>query len=288
MSDFKFQHTHLFSYRENSFKRGLKIMTAQPSHHSQNNSMPMVDWRCFQLLGVRIRDTPLSEAVRFLIETAQQHISLTAGFVNADCLNQAYRDTEYRSILNGFDVIFADGSGIRLACRLNRWDIPNNVNGTDLFPLLCEALTETGLSLYLLGGQPDVAAIAAANMQQKYPQLKIAGTQHGYFKADELPAVLQQINQSGAAVLLVGFGAPAQERWLQTHRDTLTIPVRLGVGGLFDYYSNRIPRAPLWLRKLGLEWTWRLLQEPSRLWKRYILGNPLFIFRVLTERYLKR
>jgi exopolysaccharide biosynthesis WecB/TagA/CpsF family protein len=269
-------------------KSGLKSMKEEPSNHSKNNSMITMNLRRFKLLGVDIQDMTLSDAVRLLMDAAQKNISVTAGFVNADCLNQAYRDTEYRDILNNFDVIFADGSGIRLACRLNDWAIPNNVNGTDLFPLLCQALAETGLSLYLLGGQPQVAETAALNMQKKYPQLKIAGTQHGYYHRDELPAILKQINQSGAAVLLVGFGAPNQERWLQTHRNTLQIPVRLGVGGLFDYYSDRIPRAPLWLRDRGLEWTWRLWQEPARLWKRYILGNPLFVFRVLTERYLKR
>ncbi|HNW79296.1 MAG TPA: WecB/TagA/CpsF family glycosyltransferase, partial [Candidatus Competibacteraceae bacterium] len=112
------------------------------------------------------------------------------------------------------------------------------------------------------------------------PGLVIAGTQHGYFSPAEEGEIIARINASGAGVLLVAFGVPRQELWLAEHHEVLLPPVRMGVGGLFDFYSGRIPRAPLWLREIGLEWVWRLIQEPGRMWRRYILGNPLFLYRV--------
>jgi len=137
-----------------------------------------------------------------------------------------------------------------------------------------------GRSLFLLGARPGVAAAAAQSMRQRYPALRIAGTRDGYFDAAEEPAVIEQINASGADILLVAFGAPRQDLWLHQHRDVLAPPVRMGVGGLFDFYSGRIPRAPEWMREIGLEWAYGLLQEPGRMWRRYVIGNPLFLYRV--------
>jgi N-acetylglucosaminyldiphosphoundecaprenol N-acetyl-beta-D-mannosaminyltransferase len=117
-------------------------------------------------------------------------------------------------------------------------------------------------------------------MQARYPELIIAGTRDGYFDAAEEAEVIESINASGADILLVAFGAPRQDVWLKAHKQALRVPVRMGVGGLFDFYSGRIPRAPVWMREMGLEWTYRLLQEPGRMWRRYIIGNPLFLYRV--------
>jgi N-acetylglucosaminyldiphosphoundecaprenol N-acetyl-beta-D-mannosaminyltransferase len=117
-------------------------------------------------------------------------------------------------------------------------------------------------------------------MLERYPQLKIAGARDGYFSPEEEEGVVDAINGSGARILLVAFGAPRQELWLARWRDRLLAPVSMGVGGLFDFYSGRIPRAPLWMREMGLEWVYRLMQEPGRMWRRYVIGNPLFLYRV--------
>jgi N-acetylglucosaminyldiphosphoundecaprenol N-acetyl-beta-D-mannosaminyltransferase len=149
---------------------------------------------------------------------------------------------------------------------------------------LCEALASSGRSVYLLGARPGVAAAAAEAMARRVPRLIIAGTRHGYFPPEDTDAVIDTINRSGANVLLVAFGAPAQELWLARHRARLAPSIRIGVGGLFDFYSGRIPRAPRWLQELGLEWVWRLVQEPRRMWRRYLVGNPLFLWRVMRQR----
>ncbi len=206
-------------------------------------------------------------------------------FVNADCMNISIKNSQYRHCLqNACDMVFADGSGIRLASLWKGLAPKDNLNGTDMFPLLCQQLADNGLSLFLLGGEEGIAASTADKMQCRYPNLKISGTHHGFIDTPQLnDAVIKQINESGASVLLVAMGAPKQELWLAKHKHKLDVSVGIGVGGLFDFYAEKVKRAPLWVRQIGMEWICRLSEEPGRMWKRYILGNPLFIYRVLKE-----
>ncbi|ABV37558.1 glycosyl transferase, WecB/TagA/CpsF family [Shewanella sediminis HAW-EB3] len=206
-------------------------------------------------------------------------------FVNADCMNISIKNSQYRHCLqNACDMVFADGSGIRLASLWKGLAPKDNLNGTDMFPLLCQQLADNGLSLFLLGGEEGIAASAADKMQCRFPRLKVAGTHHGFIDDPKLnDAVIKQINESGASVLLVAMGAPKQELWLAKHKHRLDVAVGIGVGGLFDFYAEKVKRAPLWVRQIGMEWICRLSEEPGRMWKRYILGNPLFIYRVLKE-----
>lgn len=240
--------------------------------------------RRLSLLGVAIDNTTMGEAVRWIIGRAEAGQSARISFANPDCLNIATRNPQYRRALADADRVFADGIGIRIAARLTGQRMADNVNGTDLFPLLCDAAARTGLSLYLLGGRPGVATSAAQWAAARFPGLVIAGSRDGYFDAGEEDRVVDDINRSGASLLLVGLGAPRQDLWLRSAGDRLAVPVRLGVGGLFDYYSGRIPRAPAWLREVGLEWVWRMGCEPHRLWRRYLVGNPLFLARVVLQR----
>lgn len=206
-------------------------------------------------------------------------------FVNADCLNMTVKDPIYYHCLkHSCDRIFADGLGIRIASHWKGVSPKDNLNGTDMFPRLCDQASQASLSIFLLGGAPGIAEQAALNMQESYPGLTIAGTHHGYLDSQQLEkAVIDKINASDASILLVAMGAPKQELWLEKYQPQLNVAVGIGVGGLFDFYSEKITRAPLWVRQIGMEWICRLLAEPKRMWKRYILGNPLFIFRVLIE-----
>jgi len=238
--------------------------------------------------GVPIVNTTMDAAVDWIAARAvstptaatEHDGKFLLAFVNPDCLNIAYRHAPYRRILQQAARVLPDGIGIKIGCRMRGLGLAANVNGTDLFPRLCQRAAQDSFSLFLLGARPGIAELVAENMRQRYPGLTIAGVHHGYFGSDEEAAIVARINDSGAAVLLVAFGVPRQELWLAAHHATLTPPVRMGVGGLFDFYSGRIPRAPLWLREIGLEWVWRLLQEPGRMWRRYLLGNPLFLYRV--------
>jgi N-acetylglucosaminyldiphosphoundecaprenol N-acetyl-beta-D-mannosaminyltransferase len=233
-----------------------------------------------EFFGIPLVNTTMAEAVDWISEQAWGGGRSLLAFVNPDCLNIAYRDDAYRRILLGAARVLPDGIGIHLGCRMLGVALRANVNGTDLFPPLCERAAREGLGLFLLGARPGIPEAVATNMRARYPGLRIVGIQDGYFDPAEEDAIIARINGSGASILLVAFGVPRQEKWLARHHDQLTPPVRMGVGGLFDFYSGRIPRAPLWMREIGLEWVWRLMQEPGRMWRRYLIGNPVFLFRV--------
>lgn len=243
--------------------------------------------RQLSLLGVSFLNLRMAEALDLIRGTIGEGAQKTVYFINADCLNQAVENDNYATVLRQGDLVFPDGSGVRLGCKLLGDQVLDNVNGTDMLPLLCELAREVDARLYFLGAKPGIAARARDKLQARYPGLRIVGEHHGYFQRNgaEETALIDTINSSGAAILLVAFGVPAQEYWIQRHRHQLSATVLMGVGGLFDFYSDTIPRAPRWLRRWGLEWTYRLYQEPRRLFRRYIIGNPLFVWRVLRWRW---
>jgi exopolysaccharide biosynthesis WecB/TagA/CpsF family protein len=212
-----------------------------------------------------------------LVAMAKSGECATVQFINAHCVNVAQTNGAYREALNRADFLLPDGSGMAIAARMAGTELGENLNGTDLFPELCRCAAERGQSIFLLGGKDGIAEAAGQAMQERYPALTVAGTRHGYWSASEEEAVVAEINASGAAIVLVGLGVPTQEIWIDRIRDRLMARVVMGVGGLFDYYSGRIPRAPGAVRKIGCEWVWRLAQEPRRLFVRYVLGNPRFL-----------
>ena len=235
-------------------------------------------------LGIRIDNLTMDEAVHTILTRAEGPEASQLSFVNADCVNISYRDADYRNILRNSSVVLADGIGVKLAGRILNTNIRQNVNGTDLFPRLCAELEQKQLGLFLLGGKPGVAADVAAWIHKNYPLVRVAGHRHGFFTPEETPDVLAQIRQSGANILLVAFGAPRQEKWIANHLNEVGAKVAMGVGGLFDFYSGRIARAPQWVREIGMEWFYRFMQEPRRMWRRYFVGNAVFLTRVVLSR----
>lgn len=237
------------------------------------------------LLGIPITNITMNEAVETICEQLDGDQPRQVCFVNADCANIAYHDPDYLAALKGADICLADGIGMKLAGKLLAREIRQNVNGTDLFPGLCQALEKSGKGVFLLGARPGVAEDVAAWMKANHPGIEVRGCQHGYFTESEQAAVFDRIRTSRSSLLLVAFGAPSQDVWIRQNLSRLNINVGMGVGGLFDFYSGRIARAPLWMREIGMEWLYRLTREPRRLWKRYLVGNVVFLYRVLRERY---
>lgn len=236
------------------------------------------------ILGVRIDNLTMPEAVDWIVTAAEGDHPQRLCFVNADCMNLTFKNREYTQSVLRSDLVLADGIGLKLAGKILKRPIIQNVNGTDLFPRLCEKLSGTETSIFLLGGREGVAQGVAEWVERNHPEAKIAGYRHGYFTPEQLPEVREEIRASGANILLVAFGAPRQDLWIEEQLPGLGPKVAMGVGGLFDFYSDRIPRAPQWMRELGLEWLFRLIQEPGRMWKRYLVGNGIFVFRVLRYR----
>jgi N-acetylglucosaminyldiphosphoundecaprenol N-acetyl-beta-D-mannosaminyltransferase len=235
-----------------------------------------------EVFGIRFRtgtmDQALDEIDSMLKHPRPDGQPYFCAFANADCLNIAYKNARYTDILNKADAVWADGVGIAISAHLMHTPVHGNVNGTDMLPLLCRR----GWSLYLFGAAPGVAEKARKRLLAEFPMAKIVGADHGFCKTPEQEsAVINRINAAKPDILLVAMGVPKQEEWIVSHRAQLNCGIAVGVGGLFDFASGRIPRAPMWMRKLKIEWTYRLYNEPVRLFRRYIIGNPLFIWRVV-------
>ena len=208
--------------------------------------------------------------------------------VNAHCLNLCYEDPRLRDFLNGAEAVLCDGAGVMLAARILGERIPQRITYADWIWQLADLASARGFSLYFLGARPGVAREAARRLRKRYPDLEIVGVRHGYFDhsagAAENEAVVEEINASAPDILLVGLGMPLQERWLMENIERLDAGVVLTGGAVFDYVSGRLRRGPRFLTDSGFEWLARLLVEPRRLWRRYLLGNPLFLLRVLRQR----
>lgn len=240
------------------------------------------------LLGIPIDNLTMAAAIETILDWLNDEGSRQICFVNADCVNIAYNNNAYLKVLNNADLCLADGIGIKLAGKFMAQEIAQNLCGTDMFPRLCQRISGTDVTLFLLGAKPQATEGVTNWIHAHYPGITVCGYQHGYFQPEEEPAIIQRIKDSGAQLLLVAFGVPKQDIWIHEHLKETRVRVAIGVGGLFDFYSGLIPRAPRWIREIGMEWLYRLLQEPSRMWRRYVVGNPLFMWRVLRERFRKR
>jgi len=241
-----------------------------------------------RLFGFNLIRAARRDVARDIVASARIGKRSTIQFLNAHCINLARQDPAYREALAKADYLLPDGSGLAIAARMAGVELGENLNGTDLFPEICREAAAAGQSIFLLGARPGVAARAGHLMCASLPGLKLAGTQHGYWDRAEEDRIVDLINRSGADILFVGMGVPIQEKWIARLRQRLAAKVVLGVGGLFDYYSGAIPRAPAVMRAAGCEWVWRLMQEPRRLTGRYVLGNAQFLITALAHAHAAR
>lgn len=236
------------------------------------------------LFGVKIGVWSSQEALRRIEELFAQGGTHRFFFVNAHTLNLAYSDPDYRSTLNSADLVLNDGIGVEIAARLFGVRFHENLVGTDFLPQLCSLAQDRHFSLFLLGSKPGLAENAATRLQASFPGLKVVGTHHGYFGQEEEHRVIHAIRQASPDILLVGFGNPLQEKWIVRHQGELGVPLCVGVGAFIDFAAGRMRRAPYWARRARMEWLFRLILEPCRLWRRYVLGNPKFLWRVFRAR----
>jgi N-acetylglucosaminyldiphosphoundecaprenol N-acetyl-beta-D-mannosaminyltransferase len=247
------------------------------------SSLPTID-----LMGVRVTSASETETLDWIFDRQLYGIKTCVHYLNAHCSNVAAIDSNYSEALSKADLILPDGCGVNISARLCGKRFASILSFTDFIPLACQRLADSGGSLFLLGGGIGVAAAAAESLCKLCPGLRIAGAHHGFLHEGEDNEVVERINRSGAQMLLVAMGVPRQELWLNRMMPFLNPPMAFGVGGLFDYLSGRIPRAPIALRAIGMEWSVRLYHEPRRLWRRYLLGNPLFLARSLAQCITKK
>jgi N-acetylglucosaminyldiphosphoundecaprenol N-acetyl-beta-D-mannosaminyltransferase len=243
--------------------------------------------KSIRLFSIPICNISIDQATELMVKCATQTQPVQINFVNAHCVNISSRDPEYLQILQQSPYNFADGVGMRIAAAIFGQPLADNVNGTDLYPNLCESLASKDIKIFLLGGEPGVAEQMREQTRMRYPYVQFCGEHHGFFTPAEEPDVLKKIQKAQPDILLVALGVPQQEKWIARNFSTCGVKVAMGVGGLFNFYSGNIPRAPLWMRKAGIEWVHRLLQEPARLWKRYLIGNGFFLWLVIKQRLFR-
>lgn len=238
------------------------------------------------LFDIPVRNIGFEDAVALVRECVDRGGSNSVFFFNAHGVNVAHSDPEYREILRNATHVFPDGIGVRIAGILCGKRLRPDLNPTDLYPTLCNALQGTGIRMFLLGCEPGIAEKARASAQSEYPGLSICGVHHGYLAGEEEQRVITAIRDAGTDVLLVGMGVPKQEKWVARNLEATNAKVALGIGALFEYHAGKARRAPRWMRRLGLEWLGRLIPgrgQPRRLWRRYLLGNLKFLWLALAH-----
>jgi N-acetylglucosaminyldiphosphoundecaprenol N-acetyl-beta-D-mannosaminyltransferase len=205
----------------------------------------------------------------------------TIGYLNAHMVNLASSDPTQRERLRRFDLLYADGQSVVWAARVLGVEVPERVTAGDFIAPFCQRCAERGVRLFLIGGEPGVTEETARLWRKAAPGLQVVGTAHGFLSEAEEVVLIGTIAEAKPDLVLVGMGSPRQEIWTGRWAESLA-PARLWcVGALFEYSGQGRPRAPHWMRRLGLEWLFRLALEPARLWKRYLIGNPIFVGRVL-------
>jgi exopolysaccharide biosynthesis WecB/TagA/CpsF family protein len=240
------------------------------------------------VLGVPIARLDAAAALDEIERLYDEPRPQLAVYVNAHTLNLAYGDPAYRDLLRRAGIVLGDGAGVMIAARFHRAPLPANLNGSDFNPKILQRAAERGWPAYLLGGEPGVAERAAGRWTRLFPRLEIAGTRDGFFPQERSGDVAAEIKRSGAGLVMAAMGNPLQERWLDAHLPATGARLGVGVGAFFDFSAEVVSRAPTWMNRAGIEWVYRLYQEPRRMWRRYVLGNPLFLWRVAKERFSGR
>lgn len=238
------------------------------------------------MLGAQVHAASMEEALAWIRWRIAEGPPAYVVTLNGALLVAASRDPDLRDLINGAGLVTADGIGVVIAARILGVDLRERVAGVDLAVAVCAEAATSGYRVFLLGGAPGVAETAAGALRRRWPELRVVGTHHGFFGPDEEAGVLAMIRQAGPDVLLVAMGAPRQERWVRRWAASLGVPVAIGVGGSFDVLAGRVPRAPRWMQRAGLEWLYRALREPRR-WSVVRTIPPLFLL-ALRERWRGR
>ncbi|MDO5409681.1 MAG: WecB/TagA/CpsF family glycosyltransferase [Lachnospiraceae bacterium] len=240
-----------------------------------------------KFLGTFVDNLTMEETIEEVDKYIYKNKPLHLIGVNADKINELSKDFKLRKLVNECGIINADGASVVWASKVLHLPIKERVAGIDLMLKLVKLAEKKKYSIYLLGAKQEVVEKTAETLQKSYPGLHIAGYRNGYFTESEWPQIAEEIEKSKAQLVFVGISSPMKEYLIEYFQKRNMNQVFMGVGGSFDVISGNIPRAPEWVQKIGMEWFFRFLQEPQRLWKRYLIGNTIFVFRVYREKFRK-
>lgn len=255
-----------------------------PPGQSETRSGSVLERRTVSLFGLTIDQLTMHETVDRIDQLiasggVHQHVA-----INVSKVVQAEHDPSLRAVIEACDVVNADGQPIIWAARLLGVPLRERVTGIDLMALLIERAAERGHRLYLLGARPKVVEAVAERIARQHPAAVVAGWRDGYWQPDEEAAVVASIAEARPDILFVAISSPAKEQFLARWKATIGAPFVMGVGGSFDVYAGAISRAPNWMRRVGLEWLYRVYQEPRRMWRRYLGDAPQFAWLLLRAR----
>lgn len=234
------------------------------------------------ILGVKVNNVSFSQAVDKLKAAMEKEGTTTLYTPNSEIVMAAQNDRELMDLLNSGSLVIADGIGLIYASRINKNPLPERVTGFDISLALIKYINEKGYTIYILGSSPENVEEAVKRITDDYPNINIGGYHHGYFSPEEEETIISNINKANPHFLMVGFGAPKQEKWIHRNKGKLNARVIGGIGGTIDILSGRVKRAPDMFCKLGLEWFYRLVKQPSR-YKR-MMALPKFMIKVLRTR----
>jgi N-acetylglucosaminyldiphosphoundecaprenol N-acetyl-beta-D-mannosaminyltransferase len=248
----------------------------------------MINKGKYSILGINIHAVDYEYAVEQIADAAEKRCPCSVSALAVHGVMTGFLDPIHARRLNGLDLVVPDGQPVRWALAwLHGQKLLDRVYGPNLTLKTLETFADRGLSIYLYGSKPEVVAQLVENLQIRFPTLKVAGHEPSKFRRlseSERLELVERVKSSGANALVLGLGCPRQEVWAYEYRDLLGIPI-LAVGAAFDFFAGNLPQAPRYLQDLGLEWLFRLLQEPKRLWKRYLLLNPLYLWGILQQRF---
>lgn len=236
-------------------------------------------------LGVPMDLQTMDEALSVMEDAMRNKKRLHHVVVNVAKLVNLQTDINLRTDVIEADLVNIDGMGVVWGARLCKIDVPERVAGVDLMQNLMALCEQKGFSCYFLGAKQDILETAINNIRKQYPDLKIAGFRNGYFNTADEPAIVDEIKNAGTDCLFIAISSPTKERFLRQYRDKLGASVLMGVGGSVDVIAGYVKRAPEWMQNAGLEWFYRVLQEPGRMWKRYLFTNLKFSRLLLKERF---
>jgi N-acetylglucosaminyldiphosphoundecaprenol N-acetyl-beta-D-mannosaminyltransferase len=279
----------------------MNVDNSMLENRVKSRRYPVVDWNAdvcsmsasdiVSIFGVRIANLTSAQGFDAVIRLMERHSAAlrsdpvevgaaTLFFCNANTLNFVYSDPAYRAMFNTADLIFGDGTGVRVAAFMRGTRMKANLNGTDLVPEFLRSRERRGERVFILGGEEAANRTAAEHFQAHYPGLTFAGRHHGFLVEAESTDLVRMINDAQPDILLVGMGHPRQEQWISAHAGMLRVPLIIAVGGLFAYWGNGLKRASSFARRIGFEWFEIMLQQPQKV-RRYMVGGLVFLSRAV-------
>lgn len=242
------------------------------------------------IAGVAIDNITMTGALHFIEERIRQKDASYMVTPNVDHIVKLQKDVEFRHIYEQATAALPDGMPVLWAGRFLKTPLKEKVSGSDLVYKICETAALKGYRLFFLGGRPGAARQAKERLNKRFPSLRIVGTHcppMGFeLDAGENKKIEVMIKGVRPDILLVGLGAPKQEKWIYKYHKRLQVPVSIGVGASFEFMAGMVKRAPRFMQRAGLEWFWRLMMEPRRLWKRYLVNDMQFFWLILTQKFM--